>query len=43
LRRSNQDGTLKLTPGKYVVFCNLLEKDGTSHFAKRMYATLTVT
>jgi plastocyanin len=41
--QSKKDGTLKLTAGKYVVFCNLVEKDGTSHFAKKMYGTLTVT
>jgi uncharacterized cupredoxin-like copper-binding protein len=41
--KSKKDGTLKLTAGKYVVFCNLVEKDGTSHFAKKMYGTLTAT
>jgi plastocyanin len=40
---TKKDGTLKLTAGTYVVFCNLVEKDGTSHFAKKMYGTLTVT
>jgi hypothetical protein len=41
--QSKKDGTLKLAAGKYVVFCNLVDKDGTSHFAKKMYSTLTVT
>jgi hypothetical protein len=41
--QSKKNGTLKLTAGKYVVFCNLVDKDGTSHFAKKMFGTLIVT
>jgi hypothetical protein len=41
--QTNKDGTLRLTAGKYVLFCNVVEKDGASHFAKKMYGTLTVT
>jgi plastocyanin len=36
---------LKLTPGRYIVFCNIVEEEGAekvSHFKKGMHAVLTV-
>ena len=35
--QATKDGTFKLTPGKYVMFCNL-----PGHYAQGMYGTLTV-
>ena len=40
---SSKKNTFTLEAGKYVMFCNLVEKDGTSHFAKGMSGTFTVT
>jgi hypothetical protein len=40
---TSKTGKFDLKAGKYVVFCNLVEKDGTSHFVKGMAATFTVT
>jgi iron uptake system EfeUOB component EfeO/EfeM len=40
---SSKKTTFTLEAGKYVMFCNLVEKDGTSHFAKGMSGTFTVT
>jgi uncharacterized cupredoxin-like copper-binding protein len=36
---------LELTPGRYVVFCNIVEETGEkdSHFKKGMHAVVTVT
>lgn len=42
LAASDKSATLALEPGDYVIFCNLVEADGTSHFAKGMVSTLTV-
>jgi hypothetical protein len=41
--RTNKSGTFAMQKGTYVLFCNLSEKDGTSHFAKGMSTTFTVT
>ena len=42
LAASDKSATLALEPGNYVIFCNLVDADGTSHFAKGMVSTLTV-
>ena len=41
--KTAKSGTFAMQKGTYVLFCNLSEKDGTSHFAKGMYTTFTVT
>ena len=40
---SEKSGTFAMQKGTYVLFCNLSEKDGTSHFGKGMSTTFTVT
>jgi plastocyanin len=34
--------TFRLTPGSYVLFCNIVDDMGDVHFAKGMYGTLRV-
>ncbi|MCB0996412.1 MAG: hypothetical protein KDB21_15050 [Acidimicrobiales bacterium] len=36
------DGYVDLAPGDYVLFCNLVEGDGTSHFESGMVTTFNV-
>lgn len=44
--KKTKKATFKLTPGKYILFCNIVEEEATgekeSHFAEGMVNTITV-